>query len=114
MKKKEVIIIALVALLALAFLAYNYLFKKDTTYALVKDLNTDEVLLRFDINEDAYYEFEVPNGYFHVEVKDGHYHATDVDCPNHDCEGFGWMPSFGVYTPIICIPNGIIVEVENE
>lgn len=115
MKKKEIIVIGIIAFLAIFYLVYNFLIKSEAhTYAEVKDLESGEVLLRFDVNEDAYYEFEVPNGFFHVEVKDGHYHAVDVDCPNQDCVNFGWMPSLGVYTPIICIPNGIMVEVVDE
>lgn len=112
MKKREIIIVAVILVLCIGYLLISSLIRKDTTYAKVVDMNTNEVLLRFDINEDAYYEFDVEYGKFHVEVKDGHYHAVDVDCPNQTCVNFGWMPSLGNFSPITCIPNGIMIVVE--
>ena len=116
MKKKEIIIIAIILVVALCGLIYFYLDHKDET--LVEVISHDEVtgedtvILQFDMMEDAYYELEVPNGHFHIEVKDGRYRAIDVDCPNQNCVNVGWGPSLGVYTPIICIPNGITIQVK--
>ena len=114
MKKKEMGIIAVILVIAISIIAIMAYINGSKQYAEVIDLRTNEVLLKFDINKDAYYELDVPHGKFHIEVKDGQYHAVDVDCPNQTCVNLGWVPSFGsYYTPIICLPNSIeIVLVE--
>lgn len=112
MKKKEIVIVLIVLVIGIIGLGYNYYSNLGNKYALVIDHNTNEVLLRFNVEEDAYYSFDVPNGKFHVEVKDGKYRAIDVDCPNQICVNYGWMPSLEIYAPIICIPNGITVQIE--
>lgn len=113
MKSKEKKIIAVIVAICAVVLAVMAFMNANKQYAKVVDLRTNEVLLKFDINKDAYYELDVPYGKFHIEVKDGKYHAVDVDCPNQTCVNLGWAPSFGVYTPIICLPNSIeIVLVE--
>lgn len=114
MKKKEIKIIAIIMAIALVCIGVVAYINGSKQYAEVIDLRTNEVLLKFDINKDAYYELDVPYGKFHIEVKDGQYHAVDVDCPNQTCVNLGWVPSMGsFYTPIICFPNSIeIVLVE--
>ena len=117
MKKTEVMIIT--AILAVSFIALIifYFMNKDETLVEVlyqdPDTNETSVVLTFDMNEDGYYELDVPNGKFHIEVKNGRYRAIDVDCPNQNCVNVGWVPSLGVFSPIICIPNGITIQVVN-
>lgn len=116
MKKKEIIFVVAVLIISLTAGSIFYFMNKDAKYARVIYHNNEtgkaEVLLRFNINEDNYYEFDVPYGKFHIEVKDGQYRAIDVDCPNQTCVSVGWVPSLGYYSPIICIPNSITVEIE--
>ena len=112
MRKKELMIVVMIALVSFAgFLTYRAQ-NAQKQYAIVTDTYKDEVVLRFDINEDAYYEIDVLNGKFHIEVKDGKYRAIDVDCPNQLCVQMGWMPSMDYYAPIVCLPNGIIITIE--
>lgn len=69
--------------------------------------------MTFDINEDNYYEIEGECGLFHIEVKDGKCRAIDVDCPNQICVHTGWI-SVDNPIPIICLPNGIMVEIDEQ
>lgn len=69
--------------------------------------------MTFDINEDNYYEIEGEYGLFHIEVKDGKCRAIDVDCPNQICVHTGWI-SVDNPIPIICLPNGIMVEIDEQ
>ena len=108
MKRKEVIatIILLTAALT-ALLLFRNVYKNRV---MITAKNTEgEILLNVPLDNDAYYTLQGKNGVFHLEVKDGSYRAHDVDCPNHDCEETGWVDP-GNYRPIICLPNGIIVE----
>ena len=114
MKKREVIIVAGILLVALIGLFGYYLVNKDKVMIEVishdSTTDTDSVIMTFDLNEDAYYTLQVPYGTFHIEVKDGRYRAIDVDCPNQNCVNVGWVPSLGLFSPIICIPNGITIQ----
>ena len=116
MKKKEILFVVFIIIVSIIGGAIFYLSNKDAKYANVifHDSKSGEVktLLRFNINEDNYYELDVPYGKFHIEVKNGQYRATQVDCPNQTCVNVGWVPSLGYYAPIICIPNGITIEIE--
>ncbi len=115
MKKTEIAIVAIILVIAVLGLIYFYIDNSDKTMVEVRYIDSEtgeeEVILTFDKDEDAYYELDVVNGKFHIEVKDGQYRAIDVDCPNQNCVNVGWVPSLGVYSPIICIPNGLTIQV---
>ena len=67
--------------------------------------------MTFNIYEDNYYSLEGDYGHFNIEVKDGKARAIDVQCPNQICVHTGWI-SVNNPVPIICIPNGIMVMID--
>ena len=112
MKKKEIVIVIVVSILAiLSYLTISF-FTKDKTNVTVKNASGD-VLLEFNIYEDNYYELKGEYGTFHIEVKNGECRAIDVDCPNHNCVNVGWIsPSNPL--PIVCLPNNIVVRIDDQ
>ncbi|MDD2592136.1 MAG: NusG domain II-containing protein [Erysipelotrichaceae bacterium] len=112
MKKKEIIVLALILVFAVVMAAFVY-FKRvpvgDKVLATV--YHDDEVVLVFDIHEDAIYDLVGDYGELHIEVKDGEYRVFNVDCPNHDCEKIGWVQE-GSPVPIVCLPNHIMIVQE--
>lgn len=112
MKKKEIVIVIIVCMFAiLAYLPISF-FSKDKKMVTAKNANGD-VLLTFNIYEDAYYELEGEYGKFHIEVKDGKCRAINVDCPNHNCEAVGYI-SPNNPLPIVCLPNNIVVRIDEQ
>ena len=115
MKKYEIAIVVIILVVAILGLIYFAIDNSDKTLVEVRYIDAEtgeeEVILTFDKDEDGYYELDVYYGLFHIEVKDGQYRAIDVDCPNQTCVNVGWVPSLSVYSPIICIPNGITIQV---
>lgn len=109
MKKKEKIIILTLLAVSLILFIVSKFNKRDDINVVVKDQDKN-VLLTFNLNEDNYYELEGKYGLFHIEVKDGKCRAIDVDCPNQICVHTGWI-SADKPLPIICLPNGIMVEI---
>lgn len=109
MKKKEKIIILTLLAISLILFLFSKFNKRDDINVVVKDQDKN-VLLTFNLNEDNYYELEGKYGLFHIEVKDGKCRAIDVDCPNQICVYTGWI-SADKPLPIICLPNGIMVEI---
>ena len=109
MKKKEIYILIGIIVVALAMAIFVY-FKKtpnqDEPRATV--YHDNDIILVFNVNEDAIYDLVGNYGELHIEVKDGQYRVFDVDCPNHDCEKVGWV-IMGSSVPIVCLPNHIMI-----
>lgn len=110
MKKKELYVLIIIVVLCFAGMGFIYLNNQNKTYGTVY-YGDGTVVLKFDINEDAYYTIKGDYGEFHLEVKDGKWRAHDVDCPNGDCEKMGWS-SKELYLPIVCLPNRIWVGID--
>src|SRR5699024_11491339 len=61
-----------------------------------------------DADFDYYYEV---GGYIdHLQVKDGAVAFLDSQCPDHVCEGFGWLSQEGQWA--CCVPAGVFVTIE--
>ena len=110
MKKIEKIIIVVILLISLVFVVINRINSKDKVMVSVRDA-TDKILLTFNINEDNYYTLQGDYGTFNIEVKDGKCRAIDVECPNQICVHTGWI-SVDNPVPIICLPNNLIVSID--
>ena len=110
MKRNEriiIVILLVISLIALLFFKFN---KSASRKVSVKDADNN-ILLSFDLYEDNIYEIKGKYGVFHIEVKDGKCRAIDVDCPNQICVHTGWI-SENNPLPIVCIPNGIMVLID--
>lgn len=110
MKKGEKLLIILLLIISLTIFVINKIRTSNSTIVTVKD-NNGNILLSFDLNEDNYYEINGKVGKFHIEVKDHKCRAIDVDCPNQICVNTGWI-SVDNPVPIICLPNGIVVSID--
>lgn len=114
MNKKEVKFIGILFLVLLLLCGgiYGYRFykiqkeKSEITYIKVQHRN--DVVAEIDISVDGIYEFTGDYGVLYLEVRDERYHVFDVECPNHDCEGFGWVKKDSI-TTISCLPNSIFI-----
>ncbi len=113
MKKKELIILVILACIAGGVIAYlkwpKQEEKEPTTLVAIQHGNT--ILKEFDPNVDAIYEVTGDYGKMQIEVKDGRWHVSSVECPNHICEAMGWVDTSEII-PITCLPNNIIIFVE--
>lgn len=110
MKKKEMIIIAAIIILALGL----YLFLKPKNNGpQIKVVHGDKTVDLLDTNINKIYTYEGDYGVFHVEVKDGKWRAVDVECPTQECVHVGWV-DVDNYWPIVCLPNGYAVMLEEN
>lgn len=72
---------------------------------------------KFTITEDAknIYSFEFGKNTGYIEVKDGAVRMLEMDrdiCPEGICSKTGWIKK--TYETIVCMPNGIIVNIKNN
>ena len=107
MKKREIIIVALVAVVALLAVVFLKRPQKpeEEPKTLVAIQHGNNIVKEFDPTVDAIYE--VTGDY------DGKWHVSEVECPNHICEAMGWVDVTEII-PITCLPNNIIIYVEEQ
>ncbi len=66
--------------------------------------------VEIDLREDGDYAFD-SNGYeIHLQVREGTIAFVDSPCPDHVCEGFGWISE--VYDWAACIPAQAMLTIE--
>jgi len=112
MKKNEIRILAVIAALALAAIAYMKLAKPKGSGVTVAIQYRNDIVQEFDPAFDAVYTIEGDYGTLDVEVVDGKWHVINEVCPNHICAQMGWMSADDIAMPITCLPNNIIIYVE--
>ena len=115
MKKREIIIVALVAVVALLAVVFLKRPQKpeEEPKTLVAIQHGNNIVKEFDPTVDAIYEVTGDYGKMNIEVKDGKWHVSEVECPNHICEAMGWVDVTEII-PITCLPNNIIIYVEEQ
>lgn len=47
-----------------------------------------------------------------IEIKDGRIRVSDAECPDKTCVHTGWLSSSAM--PIVCLPNHLIIEYDDE
>lgn len=72
----------------------------------------DREVLRFKLDVNDFYTVSGDLGDVVIEVKDGKVRVADEISPKHYCQTQGWVQHTN--TPIVCLPNGIKVELQNN
>ena len=95
-----VVVLAIAAVL-LAVRSHNATGGKLTAQLIYGDANA---VLDIPLEKDETYS--VDTGYYtvHIEVKDGRARFIESPCPDHICEGFGWL-SAEDQTATCCCPR---------
>ena len=64
------------------------------------------------LETDGIYHIEDAQLPVTLEVKDGKIRFIDSQCPDHLCEGFGWVQT--EYDSAVCVPSGVSVRVKAQ
>ena len=104
LKKADIILIAALALLAVLTLIFPLLNTASGSEAVV--LVKNEELYRLPLNKDT----EVDLGTNIVKIENGKVSVESATCPDKVCVHHSPIKNKG--DAIICVPNGIVVEVE--
>ena len=105
-KKELLLVILLLLISAVAYIAMLNLKNDDEVVALVTF--DGRVVETIQLNEDNIYHIDalIP---VTLEVKDGSIRFINSVCPNHDCEGFGYINA--LYESAICLPAKVSVQI---
>lgn len=113
MKKHEWMILAGVVLLCVLAVFFQLFRKKPSGYVVAVQ-HGNEIVKEFDPMENQVYHIDGDCGGLEVEVKDGKWHVINEKCPNHVCAQMGWMSTEDSLFPITCLPNNIIIYLEES
>ena len=109
MKKKDLVLIAVVLLLAVvSFLFLHVQGSKDAGSVRVTVDGVEKGI--FPLNQDD--EISINNGTNTIVISDGEVDMIDADCPDHICVDHKPISKNG--ESIICLPNKVVVEIQSS
>ena len=111
MKRKEWIILLVLAAAGIAAIAFMRLRPQPSGYVVAVQ-HRNQIVKEFDPMVDAVYHIDGDTGGLEIEVKDGRWHVINEQCPNHVCAQMGWMGTEDTLLPITCLPNNIVIFLE--
>lgn len=110
MKKKDIILIAAVLVIALISLAAIKMTQKDGKEVVVT-VNGKEVY-KTSINKDQTYKIPVKNGKNILEIKDKKVTMKEADCRDQICADHKAIEKSG--ETIVCLPHKVVIEIKSE
>ncbi len=105
------ILIGGVLLLALAMFMFRTATAKKGGVAVVRIDKTD-TRMEISLSENKIHTIEEGNFTVTLEVKDGRIRFINSVCPDHICEGYGFISMED--DSAICMPAGVRVLIESE
>lgn len=110
LRKRESIIIAICVIVSiLAYILLHSVFSGNDVVALVTYDSKPVMTINLDKDEIYHIEAIYP---VTLEVKDKAISFINSQCPNHDCEGFGYISN--LYESAICLPARVSVQIINR
>jgi hypothetical protein len=111
------ILICLLIIISFAWLGLALLFNTKEGTKIIKIEVYGNLVEKLSLTENAanIYSFEFGENTGYIEVKDGAVRMLEMDkviCPNSICSKTGWIKE--EYETIVCMPNGIVVSIENK
>ena len=112
MNKKDFIVIGIILFLSIAGVIFLNL-TANSNDLMAKVYYENDLLIEIDLSINDTYIVEGKLGEVVIEVKDNKIAVIKETSPNHICSKQGFVSSS--LTPIICLPNKIIINlVSNE
>ena len=108
--KINLIFAAVLLLLAFGILIWQLATAKP---GMVARLTFGNNLMReISLQEDGIHDVFTGVYTVHLEVKDGAIRFTNSPCPDHNCEGFGWLRNEGDWAA--CLPAQAALEIQTQ
>lgn len=109
MKKRDLVLIGAVLLVAAAGFLFLSLVKKYGERVVVT-VDGKEVWSH-SLSEDAVYTVKSPNGSNVVRIQDQKASVTEADCPDQICRKHKAIDKTG--ETIVCLPHKVVVEIKD-
>lgn len=110
MKKRDFISISVISIILIISLIIYFATNKKSNIAHVYLEN--EQILEISLDKNGIYEVEGKISKLQIEVKDGKIGIIENECYDKTCIKMGFINDSS--RTIICVPNGIIIKVDNN
>ena len=113
MKKNDLILIGVIAVLALSAFGGISLYSADSTKEAEAVVRVDgQEQGRYPLDKDRTVKIELADGSYNIlEIKDGKADMTEATCPDKICVDHRPVNKRG--ESLVCLPNQVVVEIEN-
>lgn len=106
-------ILALVLVCAGCVAAIFVLHGRSHAGTAARILQNGTLLHRLPLDEDTQFTIDAPNGGSNtIAVRDGRICVLRATCPDQVCVDRGWVSDTAA--PIVCLPHGLVIEVEGS
>lgn len=113
MKKKEIIVFALIFVAALAAVLLMQLAPSPDSKTVLITIDGEEYK-RMTIDEETYETFtiETEHGFNNVVIENGYINVISADCANQIC--VNTKEAYLAGDVIVCLPHKVIIEIVEE
>ena len=113
MNRSDKVFIGLVVILSLTLFLYTGRIAKaiNANNAVAIVTYRDREVLRINMSENGLYKLQGDEGPMVIEVDQGAIRVKEEVSPLNYCSLQGWVSKTN--TPIVCLPNRVIIELEN-
>lgn len=113
-QKRDFIIIGIILALAAGIFAFYALTKSmGNTVKITIGLTTqDQIVETYSLDKNQIIEFESQGIPVQLEIKNGKIRFIHSQCPDHNCETFGWLQNEGDWAA--CIPASVVIHVNQK
>ena len=109
MKKSDYILISIIILICIIMI---FSLKKTSKSNVALIYYNDEVILKVNLDKKKEYVVKGYLGNVVIETDINKIRVKEETSKRHLCSYQGWVSNS--YTPIICLPNKIVIKIENE
>ena len=110
MKKRDIILVAVMILISLIAALLKKKKKKGDTVEIYKD---NLLYGSYPLESDTIIRIDDPEGYDNViEISNARVRMAEADCPQRLCVSCGWMDKSG--ESICCAPSRLLVMIRSE
>ncbi len=111
-KRNVLFTLAIVAVVVLLLAVQRFLYPPQADAVPYACLQYGDPVKQIDIPLDQNKTYDIDTGYYtiHLEVRDGSVAFVNSPCPDHLCEGFGWLDEPGDWAA--CLPATAILTIE--
>ena len=111
MKKREIIILLIICILAIASMLGIRIYQSRQPAIYVQVSVDGATVYSLLLTEDTTKRIETENGYNNLVIKDGYAYIKEADCPDLICVHHGKISKLG--ESIICLPHKVAVQIVN-
>lgn len=111
-RRANLLFFAAVLAAALAMLGWQLLARSraPAAVAVLTYGSSPQAELRIPLDTDARYDVDTGLYTVHIQVQGGAAAFVESPCPDHTCEGFGWLSEPGQWAA--CLPAQAMLQVE--